>query len=76
MRPHQRLAVDVLFEDAAAQHRPEMVPGAPPRGIGCLADDVALAPAPRRKSLSRPGFGGLPPVIQRSRLPAPSGRWS
>src|SRR5262249_52147054 len=41
MRPEQRLAVDVLLEDALAQHEAEAAPRPPPRRVGRLIDDVA-----------------------------------
>jgi hypothetical protein len=41
VRPQQRLAVDVLLEDALAQHQAEVLAGAPPRRVGRLVDDVA-----------------------------------
>src|SRR5690606_9261914 len=39
--PEQRLAVDVLLEDALAQHQAQILAGPPPRRIGRLVDDVA-----------------------------------
>src|SRR5215470_9127407 len=41
MRPNERLAVDVLLEDALAQHQSEAAPRATPRRIGGFVDDVA-----------------------------------
>src|SRR5207248_4073386 len=41
MRPEQRLAVDILLEDAFAQHQPEAAAGAAPWRVGRLVDDVA-----------------------------------
>jgi hypothetical protein len=61
MRPDQRLAVDVLLEDALAQHQPEAAPGAPPGRVGRFVVDVAQIVE------RRPGLGGLPAAIQRSR---------
>jgi hypothetical protein len=37
VRPDQRLAVDVLLEDALAQHQPEATPRAPPRVLASLS---------------------------------------
>jgi hypothetical protein len=34
VRPGERLAVDILLQDALAQHQPEAAPGAPPRRVG------------------------------------------
>src|SRR5437899_12993287 len=48
MRPDQRLAVDVLLEDALAQHQPEAAPGAPPRRVCGLIDDVPQIVEPSR----------------------------
>ncbi len=39
--PVQRLAVDVLLEQALAHHQAEIAPRAPPRRVGGLVDDVA-----------------------------------
>ena len=41
VRPGQRLAVDVLLEQALAHHQRERALGAPPGRIGRLVDDVA-----------------------------------
>src|SRR3546814_20586915 len=41
VRPQQRLAVDVLLQDALAQHQAEVLAGAPPGRVGGLVDDVA-----------------------------------
>ena len=48
MRPDQGLAVDVLLEDALAQHQPEAAPGSPPRRVGRFVDDVAQIVEPAR----------------------------
>src|SRR6202011_6280747 len=64
MRPDQCLAVDVLLQDALAQHQAEIAPGAPPGGVGRLVDDVAQIVEP-------PGIGRLAggnPAL--ARLPA------
>src|SRR5256885_14909858 len=64
VRPDQRLAVDVLLEDALAQHQPEAAPGAAPGGVGGFVDDVAqIVEAPRVGRLA----GGDPAL---ARLPA------
>ncbi len=41
MRPVQRLAVDVLLEQALAHHQAEILARAPPGRVGGLVDDVA-----------------------------------
>ena len=41
MRPVERLAVDVLLEQALAHHQAEILARAPPRRVGRLVDDVA-----------------------------------
>ena len=41
MRPVERLAVDVLLQQALAHHQPEILARPPPRGVGGLVDDVA-----------------------------------
>ena len=41
VRPGQRLAVDVLLEQALAHHQAEIAPRAPPGRVGGLVDDVA-----------------------------------
>ena len=41
VRPQDRLAVDVLLEQALAQHQAEVAPRAPPGAVGRLVDDVA-----------------------------------
>src|SRR5437868_15455686 len=64
MRPDQRLAVDILLEDALAQHQPEAAPGAPPGGIRRFVDDMAqIVEPPRVRRLA----GGDPAL---ARLPA------
>src|SRR5580693_1313867 len=64
MRPDQGLTVDVLLEDAFAQHQSEAAPGAPPGGVGRFVDDVAkIVEPPRVGRLA----GGNPAL---ARLPA------
>ena len=41
MRPGERLAVDILLEQAFAHHQPEIAPRPPPRRVGRFVDDVA-----------------------------------
>ena len=41
VRPVERLAVDVLLEQALAHHQAEVLARAPPRRVGRLVDDVA-----------------------------------
>ena len=60
VRPQQRLAVDVLLEDALAQHQAEVLARPPPRRVGRLVDDVAQVveaardwPACRRRATAR-----------------------
>src|SRR5262249_62000743 len=63
MRPAQGLAVDILLQDALAQHQPEIAPGTPPRGVGRLVDDVAQiveASRVRRFARSDPALARLP----------------
>ena len=48
MRPVERLAVDVLLEQALAHHQREVAAHAPPRRIGGLVDDVAEVVEPAR----------------------------
>ena len=40
MRPHQRLSVDVLFQQSLAHHQPELTARAAPGFVGLLVDDV------------------------------------
>src|SRR5437763_320094 len=40
MRPGESLAVDILLQDAFTQHQAEIAPGAAPRRVGRLVDDV------------------------------------
>src|SRR5207248_2143024 len=64
MRPNEGLAVDVLLEDAFAQHQPEAAPGAPPRGVRRFIDDVAQIVEPPRVGR----LAGANPAL--ARLPA------
>src|SRR3984957_5294644 len=72
MRPDQRLAVDVLLEDALAQHQPEAAPGAPPRGVGRFIDDVAQIVEPPRVGRLAGGYPALArlPALPRARRKA------
>jgi hypothetical protein len=46
MRPFQRLAVDILFQQPFLHHQPKVGPGAPPGRIGGFVDDVAQVVQP------------------------------
>src|ERR1700738_865874 len=72
MRPDQRLAVDVLLEDALAQHQPGAAPGAPPRGVGWFIDDVAQIVEPPRVGRLAGGYPALArlPALPRARRKA------
>ena len=70
MRPQQRLAVDVLLEDALAQHQAEVLAGAPPRRVGRLVDDVAQIVEPA--GIGRLA-GGDPALARLAALPRPRG---
>ena len=62
VRPGERLAVDVLLEQALAHHQCEVALGAPPGCVGGLVDDVAqIVEAARswRLACSEPGFARL-----------------
>ena len=52
VRPVERLAVDVLLEQALAHHQAEILARAPPRRVGRLVDDVA-------QIVEAAGIGGL-----------------
>src|SRR5262249_8064223 len=70
MRPDQRLAVDVLLEDALAQHQPEIAPRAPPPRVGGFVDDVPeIVEAARigRVAGRDPTFAGLPALPRAGR---------
>ena len=60
VRPVERLAVDVLLEQALAHHQAEILARAPPGRVGRLVDDVAQIVEPAR-------IGGLPAASQASR---------
>ena len=63
MRPVERLAVDVLLEQALAHHQAEILARAPPRRIGGLVDDVAQVVEPAgigRLAGREPGLARLP----------------
>src|SRR5437660_11481224 len=59
VRPQQRLAVDVLLEDALAQHQSEVLARPTPRSIGRLVDDVAQVVEPARVG----GLAGSKPLL-------------
>ena len=64
VRPQQRFPVDVLLEDALAQHQAQALPGAPPRLVGPLVDDVpevVETPGVRRLALRQPQLPRLAP---------------
>src|SRR6185295_7900889 len=68
--PVERLAVDVLLEQAFAHHQAEILARTPPRRIGRLVDDVAQVIEPARicrLAGGEPGLAGLPA------LPRPRG---
>ena len=59
MRPHQCLAVDILFQNALAQHQPQRLARAAPWCVSALIDDVAkIIQAPGRRR-----FAGLLPQL-------------
>src|SRR5450759_4640039 len=64
MRPVDRLAVDVLLEQALAHHQPEILARASPGRSGRLVDDVAQVVEPAR--IGR--LAGGEPLL--ARLPA------
>src|SRR5260221_5219526 len=70
MRPEQRLAVDVLLEDALAQHEPEAARRPPPRRVGRLVDDVPEIVEPA--GVGRLA-GGDPFLARLAALPRPRG---
>src|SRR5262245_4330799 len=70
VRPVQRLAVDVLLEQALAHHQAKILPRTAPGGIGGFVDDMAeiIEPARvRRLAGGKPGLSRLPA------LPGPRG---
>ena len=70
VRPVERLAVDVLLEQALAHHQAEVLARAPPRRVRRLVDDVAQIIEPagvRGLAGGKPGFARLAP------LPRPRG---
>src|SRR6266481_5156790 len=70
MRPDQRLAVDILFENALAQHQPEIAPRPPPGRVGRLVDDVAQIVEPARVGRLA---GGDPALARLPALPGAGG---
>ncbi len=53
MRPHQCLAVDILFQDALAQHQSQRLARAAPRRVGTFIHDMAkIIQAPGRRRLA------------------------
>ena len=62
MRPIQRLAIDILLEQAFPHHQPEVAPRPAPRSVRRLVDDVTqIVQPPRigRLVVSKPGFTRL-----------------
>src|SRR3546814_8535974 len=62
MRPEQRFAVDVLLEQAFAQHEAEILACPPPRCVGRLVDDVpqiVQAAGVRRLAVGDPALARL-----------------
>src|SRR6266481_9537792 len=70
MRPEERLAVDILLEDALAQHQAEAAPRPPPRRVGRLVDDVAEIVEPA--GIGRLA-GGDPALARLAALPGAGG---
>ena len=70
MCPQQRLAVDILLQQALAHHQAEIFPGAPPRCIGLLVNDVPQIVEP--SGLGRPA-GRQPRLAALAALPGPGG---
>src|SRR4029453_12168970 len=70
MRPGERLAVDILLEQALAHHQPEIAARTPPRSIGRLVDNVTeIVEPPRKRGLER-----VQPLLARmSALPGARG---
>ena len=70
VRPHQRLAVDILLQQALAHHQAEILARAPPGRVGGLVDDVAqVVEAAGRRRLA-----GLQPFLARlAALPGAGG---
>src|SRR5262245_21024231 len=70
MRPSERLAVDILLEQALAHHQPEIAARPAPRCVGGLVDDMAQVVEP-------PGKRGLqrvePSLARMAALPRPGG---
>ena len=70
VRPVERLAVDVLLEQALAHHQPEILARAAPGRVGRLVDDVAQIVEPSR--IGRLA-GGKPGLARLAALPGPGG---
>ncbi len=61
MRPDQRFAVDVFFQESLAQHQAEVLARAAPRRIGRFVDDMAQIVEPAGAA----GFAGGEPFLAR-----------
>src|SRR5262245_25404860 len=62
VRPVERLAVDVLLQEALAHHQAKVFPRAAPGGVGRLVDDVTQVVQPARIGRlagGEPGLAGL-----------------
>src|SRR6266446_9679074 len=70
VRPVERLAVDVLLQQAFAHHQPEILACAPPRRVGRLVNDVAqIVEAARIRGLA----GREPRLARLAALPGSRG---
>src|SRR6476660_3201664 len=70
VRPGERLAVDILLEQAFAHHEPEIAPRPAPRGVGGFVDDVAKVVEPAREGW----FACIEPLLARvAALPGAGG---
>src|SRR5262249_21427651 len=71
VRPVERLAVDVLLEQAFTHHQPEILARPSPRGVGRLVDNVAeIVEAAGILRLA----GGEPRLARLAALPGPRGK--
>ena len=62
MRPDQRLAIDILFQQPLAHHQAQIAPSAPPRFIGLLIKDMTQIIEPAGLcwlAISEPRFARL-----------------